>query len=147
MREIVYVSWDPGQSTGVACWSETGDPLDVGTELKSDDARDRFLDRLESHPVREFIIEEYRVYGSKALAHTGSKVYTAQVIGDLKSWARRHGVKVIEQRSDIKEIAAKWAQVKVPKGHMPDWMAAYLHGYYYLHRKGLIKPKVLETLE
>lgn len=145
MTEYVYVSWDPGTSTGVACWDKDGNPHRIGTELKSDEARDRFLDELANHPIREFIIEEYRVYASKARAHIGSKVYTAQVIGDLKSWARRHGVKVIEQRSDIKDSAAKWAQVTVPKGHMPDWMAAYLHGYYYLHRKGLIRAKVLDS--
>lgn len=144
MTAVTYVSWDPGQRTGFATWDAQGNPIKTGYSLNSDEERDDFLDSLENEPVHTFIIEEYRIYGSKAIAHVGSKVYTAQVIGDLKSWARRHGVKVVEQRSDIKGPAAKWAQVKVPKGHMPDWMAAYLHGYYYLHRQGLIRAKVLD---
>jgi hypothetical protein len=142
---IKYVSWDPGQTTGMVHWNEKGEPINV-KELKGDEALDEALDELEpATEIETFIIEEYRVYGSKAIAHVGSKVLTAQVIGNLKAWARRHNIKVVEQRSDIKNIAAKWSQTKIPKGHMPDWMAAYLHGYYYLHNKGLIRAKVLDS--
>lgn len=144
-NNIVYVSWDPGQSTGVACWSAFAEPLII-KELKSDKERDDFLDSLEGEPIKKFIIEEYRVYGSKAFAHVGSKVYTAQVIGDLKSWARRHNVQVVEQRADIKEIGCKWAGIPFRKTtHMPDGQSAFVHGYYYLHKAGLIRARVLDS--
>jgi len=147
-KGIHYVSWDPGETTGAACWNEKAQPLLMGPQMqfKGDKERDAFLDSLEGEPIKKFIIEEYRVYGSKAFAHIGSKVYTAQVIGDLKSWARRHNVEVVEQRSDIKEIGCKWAQIPYKKGaHMPDWQSAYVHGYYYLHKAGLIRAKVLDS--
>ena len=141
---IKYVSWDPGKTTGVTCWSAEGQALNI-KDLVGDEVLDGFLDSLEGEEIEAFIIEEYRIYGSKAVAHVGSRVETAQVIGNLKAWARRRNIKIVEQRSDIKPIAAKWSQVKVPKGHMPDWMAAYLHGYYYLHNKGIIRAKVLDS--
>lgn len=142
---LTYVSFDPGQSTGITEWDEKGNVIKVGIELKGDKALDIYLDSLEGSSVKIFIIEEYRVYGSNLGANIGSKVHTAQVIGYLKAWARRHKIKVIEQRADILKVAAKWAQVTLPKGHPPDWLSAYLHGYYYLHRQGLIKPLVLEA--
>lgn len=145
---ISYVSWDPGDTTGACCWNDKAEPVKMGPhmEFKGDKERDDFLDTLEGEPIKKFIIEEYRVYGSKIVANVGSKVYTAQVIGDLKSWARRRNVQVVEQRSDIKEIGCKWAQVPYKKNsHMPDWRSAYIHGYYYLHKSGLIRPKVLDS--
>lgn len=150
---IKFVAFDPGLRTGIAGWNAQAVPILIHKTVHGDAALDEFLDTLEDHPVDLFIIEEYRVYGSNLGANVGTKVHTAQVIGSLKSWARRHNVAVVEQRADIKDIAAKWSGTKIPKSpsgkktHMPDWMAAYLHGYYYLHNVGLIKPRVLERRE
>lgn len=141
---ICYVAFDPGLRTGIAAWDKDANIQIINKVVHGDIALDEFLDTLEEHPVEYFIIEEYRVYGSNLKANVGSKVHTAQVIGSLKSWARRHNVKVVEQRADIKNVAALWSGTKIPKGHMPDWMAAFLHGYYYLHSIKKIKPRVLE---
>lgn len=139
-----FVSFDPGLRTGIAGWNEQGVNVLIHKTVQGDAALDEFLDTLEEHPVKVFIIEEYRVYGSKLSANVGSKVHTAQVIGSLKSWARRHNITVFEQRADIKPIAARWSGTVIPRGHMPDWMAAFLHGHYYLTNIGLLKPRVLE---
>lgn len=147
---IKFVAFDPGLRTGIAAWNANAVIQIVHKTVHGDVALDEFLDTLEEHPVGVFIIEEYRVYGSNLAANVGTKVHTAQVIGSLKSWARRHGVAVVEQRSDIKEVAALWSGTQLPpkhkrkNWHMPDWLAAFLHGYYYLHNIGLIKPRVLE---
>lgn len=141
---IKFVAFDPGLRTGIAAWNAHAVIQIIHKTVHGDVALDEFLDTLEEHPVGVFIIEEYRVYGSNLGANVGTKVHTAQVIGSLKSWARRHGVAIVEQRADIKGVAAKWSGTQIPKGHMPDWMAAFLHGYYYLHQIGLIKPRVLE---
>lgn len=143
-KRIKFVAFDPGLRTGIAAWNENAVIQIVHKTVHGDTALDEFLDSLEDEHPDVFIIEEYRVYGSNLGANVGSKVHTAQVIGSLKSWARRHNVIVVEQRADIKGIAAGWSGTVVPKGHMPDWMAAFLHGYYYLHKIGLIKPRVLE---
>lgn len=143
-QKIRFVAFDPGLRTGIASWNEHGVIVQVHKTVHGDEALDEYLDTLDDHPVGVFIIEEYRVYGSNLKANVGSKVHTAQVIGSLKSYARRHQITIVEQRADVKGAAAKWSGTQIPSGHMPDWMAAYLHGYYYLHRVGLIKPRVLE---
>lgn len=139
-----YMAFDPGLRTGIAGWNEFGVITLIHKTVHGDEALDAFLDTLDADPPDIFIIEEYRVYGSNLGANVGSKVHTAQVIGSLKSWARRRNVIVVEQRADIKGTAAKWSGTVIPRGHMPDWMAAFLHGYYYLHNIGVIKPRVLE---
>lgn len=139
---ITYISFDPGKTTGIALWNEKGATL--GTFEYSIPRVEKFLQNEIPPTVKVLIVEEYRLYGSLALAQTGSKLETVQVIGMIKlagSWLK---IPVVEQRSDIKINTAKWAGIKVPKGHMPDWMAAFLHGYHYLHQKGIIPPRVLE---
>jgi hypothetical protein len=149
-KRVKFVAFDPGLRTGIAAWNSEGVISIIHKTVHGDAALDEFLDSLEVEEPDVFIIEEYRVYGSNLKANVGSKVHTAQVIGCLKAWARRHKVIVVEQRSDIKEVAALWSGTELPpkhkrkNWHMPDWMAAYLHGYYYLHNIGLIKPRILE---
>ncbi len=148
MTIIKYASFDPGgspgkKSTGIVTWNTKGLPVDI---LKVDqDGLDKFLQGKEETPPDVFIYETYRIYGG--FSQVGSKVHTVRVIGQITAWARRHKVELIEQPSDIKGTAAKWAGIKVPQGHMPDSIAAYLHGYYYLHRLGVIPARVLERLK
>lgn len=145
---IHCISFDPGHNTGVVEWEygesegEDAKPIKVTTLVQSE--LDAYLQGLESVELKPevFVIEEYRVYSH--IPHHGSKVETIQVIGQLKAFARRYKIKVVEQRASIKNIAAKWAGVKIPKGHMPDWQAAYLHGYHYLHMTDKIAPRVLK---
>lgn len=133
-----YVAFDPGESTGIAAWCDNHSlPTVVGLEVNEEEL-DTFLDLLESYIPKIFIIEEYRVFNDK-FNHQGDKVQTAQVIGNLKGWARRHSVQVIEQRPDCRVPAAAWAGVTLPRGHMPDWQSAFLHGYFYLYNNDIIK--------
>lgn len=141
----LYISVDPGKNVGVATWDEHGNFLrktifaleDFETYLGS------LLDR--KHEILAFIVEEYRVYGSKAHAHIGSKVETAQCIGKIKMIAKLLGVPVVEQPATILNGAAKWAGVKRSGSHWKDDVSAYLHGYYYLHKtKKLIRARVLD---
>lgn len=141
---VKYVSFDPGVTTGVATWDEEGNLLrNIGVQQAGLDALLYGFEQINT--IKVFVVEEYRVYASKAVAHIGSKVETAQVIGQISATARRMGIEVVMQPATILNIAMMWAQVKKPKGHLPDDVSAYLHGYYYLHRKGIIKAKVLET--
>lgn len=147
---IKYISFDPGLSTGVVCWDEKGEPTTM--EDMNQIELDTFLIRLESltseileegkNIPEVFIIEEYRIYPH--VKHYGSKVETVQVIGQIKAFARKHSIKIVEQKAAVKNIAALWSGMKISLGHMPDWQAAYLHGYYYLHNIGVIKARVLD---
>ncbi len=136
-----YLSFDPGLRTGVVGWTHKGIPLLIAVYKQEE--LDTFLYTLDTQYLKEVILEEYRVNNNK-FNHQGSKVYTIQVIGQIKAWARINKIPVVEQRTQAKDIAAMWSQTVVPKGHMPDKMSAYLHGYYRLHMLGIIKAKVLE---
>lgn len=141
---ITYVSFDPGITTGVVTWDKDGNVLN---KAKINQATlDALLVGFEHiNTIKAFIIEEYRVFTSKAIAHIGSKVETARVIGQITATARRKNIEIVMQDPKILKIAAMWAQFPLPKGHLPDDDSAYLHGYYYLHRKGIISAKVLNN--
>jgi hypothetical protein len=145
-----WVSFDPGVTTGVTLWNEVGKPIHYN-ELDIDNLH-KFLDRLEictlqsNAPIKRLIVEEYRLYQSKALQQSGSYLVTVQVIGMIKrsNYVMRLEP-VVEVRADNKEIAAKWAGQTIPRGHMPNWMASYLIGYWWLHKVvGIIPARVLE---
>lgn len=141
-----YMSVDPGETTGITLWNDTGKPVTYN-ELDIESYH-RLLDLCESDPrgMKRIIIEEFRLYQNKALQQSGSKLVTVQVIGITKRANRRICLEpVIEVRADNKEIAAKWSGIKVPKGHMPDWMSSYLIGYWWLHHVAKVIPaRVLE---
>lgn len=143
----IYISIDPGKSVGIATWDENGNLLGNGKMQEKD--FEAFLQGLtqKDYPneIVAFIVEEYRIYGHKAQAHIGSKVGTAQCIGKIKMIARMINTPVVEQPATFLKITAKWAGVKLPKGHVPDALSAYLHGYHYLHQQGIIEARVLES--
>jgi hypothetical protein len=129
----------------VATWTEQGELIHKAIMPIS--AFEAWLIGLTSSQDTEviaFIVEEYRVYAHMATAHIGSKVETAQCIGKIKMIAKMLGVPVIEQPATVLNGAAKWAGIKRTARHWPDDISAYLHGYYYLHKKKLIKARVLD---
>lgn len=146
-----WISFDPGDdtkpSTGVTLWNKEGVVLQTN-ELSVENLY-LLLDWIElSCAPNAFIVEEFRLYQHKALAQSGSKLPTVQIIGSIKYCAHRlgiSGIDVYEIRADAKKIAAAWSQTKIPTGHLPNWMASYLIGYYHLHKIGIIKAKVLGT--
>lgn len=138
-----YASFDPGKRTGVALWDEHGKCTFKGILLENE--LDLFLDGIRgTRTYKKFIIEEYRVYGGKLAAHAGSKVETIQVIGQIKSVARSLNVSIVEQPASILKIASMWSGVKKRGQHWPDQDSAYNHGYYYLHKLGIIRARVLD---
>jgi hypothetical protein len=106
-------------------------------------SRDAFLIALEKHPPKVIILEPYRVWNNR-FNHQGNKLYTSRVIGQIESFCRRYEVRIVEVQPSLKKIAAQWAGVKVPKGHMPDMMAAFLLGYYHLRLARLAPSRLLQ---
>jgi len=136
----ILTAFDPGKRIGVSAWQEIEDkdPFLAYSETLTVKELDDTIEELEA-PV--WVIEEYTVYGN--VNHTGSKVETARVIGNLTGYASRKGIKVVMQPATILKIAAMHAGIKLPKGHTPDQMSSFLHGYEYLLKNGLTTPKVL----
>jgi hypothetical protein len=142
-----WISFDPGKITGVTVWTKPteDEPQCVKVNQFNEQELDEFLDGLEGW-VDVFIIEEYRIFGQKKNAHVGSKVETIQVIGQLKAYARKYKIEIVEQPARILTIAQLWSGCKIPSDHsISHWASAYNHAYYYLHKQGLIKARVLET--
>ena len=155
MGDLTYVSIDPGGSQvgartiGLARWDESGRLLFMD-QYSLQEMQDFLinLQEVKNGQLKAFIVEEYRVLPEKLAIHNRSKLETSQCIGQIKMSARILGVKVIEQPSTILGIAQQWSGTKMPKDHSKSHqISAYLHGYYYLYRKGLIKSRVLERLQ
>lgn len=146
-KEIVYVSFDPGEYVGYVCWSSEGKPVKLGS-LHGDEELDDFLRWLDSYKsqIKTVIIESYRVFGHKLKAHANKSIKTEQVIGHLKAWGRLNRYRVVLQPSSILAVAQKWSGVVVSKSNrsLRDWQSAYNHGYYFLHQQGVIKARVLD---
>lgn len=146
-----YLSVDPGVTSGITLWNSHGKPVHYN-ELDIDNMN-RLLDHIEyriasiSFPLKQIIVEEFRLYQKLAVQQSGSKLETVQVVGMIKR--SNYVMKlppVAEVRADSKEIAASWSGTKMPKRgtHMENWKAAYLVGYYWLHQQGIIPARVLE---
>lgn len=141
-RRLNYIAFDPGKRTGVAGWDDPALPpilMDVMEETQ----RDAFFVSLENRPPKVIILEPYRVWNHK-FNHEGNKLYTSRVIGQIEAFCRRYGVKIIEVQPSLKSTAAQWAGVKIPKGHMPDMLSAFLLGYYHLRITNLAPSRLLQ---
>jgi len=135
---VEFVSIDPGGTTGVVTWDANAKLLDA-LQLN----REEFEDFLEKVSPAQVICEEYIV--NPHVRHGGQKVETLRIIGAIESYCRRNKILLEMQRPQILTIAQKWSGKKMPKNHgISHWVSAYLHGYYFLHRKGLIKARVLD---
>lgn len=149
-----WVSFDPGKTTGMTFWiknKETEEPQCILVNQFNEEELDDFLEDIGGNPLKQpdvMIVEEYRIFGQKKNAHVGSKVETIQVIGQLKAFARKHKIEIVEQPANILVIAQLWSGKKMPSDHSKShWVSAYLHAYYYLHKQGLLKARVLQEEE
>lgn len=137
MKELWAI--DPGKHNGLARFvAETG-KLNECVALEYEDLERRLRD-IERGTVSRFVVEEFI---SRGAITKGSRNEASKVIGIVDFIARGLGIPVTKQRPGDRLIAAKWTQLKIPKGHMPDDMSAYLHGCFYLIKNN-IKPTALE---
>lgn len=129
---IVY-GFDPGVTTGWAQFKQEGDDADIISW--GDFPFQDLEDELDKMPAPELvIIESYKTRA--ATAHLGTKKEvktTIEVEGIIKSWARRHKAKVVEQPNTIKAIAQRLTQVMPPSRHsLSHKVDAYNHAMYYM---------------
>lgn len=154
MGDPTYVSIDPGGSAsgkrtiGVVMWDESGLPLKM--EQYDQDELDEFLSNLQAvrSTLKVIIVEGYRVFSHKLEAHRNQKMLTSECIGRIKFAAKMLGVPVVEQASTVLSTAEKWSGTKMPKNHDKSHsVSAYLHGYFYLHKQGILRARVLERIQ
>lgn len=145
---LYYLSLDPGEkNTGWAAFDENGNDLGMG---KISGGLDPFLEWIESldPSPSEIIYENYRI--SPTIAHGFSKVVTVQLIGMIKSYAKRNRIPLHEQPNTVLKIGLKYAGAYnayydargKKKKHVDDQVSAYAHGLYYLQSHGIRKNRV-----
>lgn len=131
-----YLAIDPGGSTGWATFTEDGHAITLGTCR----TREQVYELLRKVNPQHLIVEDWITKQNAQLG--GDKLEVIRVIGALEFYAYIKRIPIVEQPNTIKGIGYKWAGLKQggPKrdSHERD---AYVHGVYFLQRKGIRKPQ------
>ena len=138
LKEGIYLSFDPGKTTGWAMFTPEGDGISFG-QLTIEELIDKCRE-WEHAKIIAVIYEDFIIFKHKAQKQAGSRVEAAQAIGIIKGLAQHTGAELIRQGSDIKPMAQKWTQLK-PVGRHADnhWVDAFNHGAFYLIKQGIRK--------
>lgn len=139
----MYLSYDPGKTTGWARFNDDGSAVEYG-QVSLDDLIDHLdaMEKLhETDPVRTIIVEDFTLFSRMAKQQAGSKMEASQAIGMLKAFAARCGPTTLFVLQDpkIKAVAEKLTQLS-PKGmahSRTHWIDAFNHGAYYLINAGI----------
>jgi len=142
----MYLSYDPGRTTGWARFTDDGEAAGYG-QLTMDELLAHVENMILLHnddPIKVLIVEDFVLFGHKAQQQTGSRMEASQVIGILRTLAERTGAEFFLQPSNIKSLAEKWTQLS-PKGMVHSkthWIDAFNHGAYYLIKQGIRKTEL-----
>jgi hypothetical protein len=140
-NKFMVISVDPGETTGIAFWGDDGTLLSKTTY-----DMDQLLEYTAKNydNIRVIVCEDYRLRQGKQMVQTGSRFVAVQVIGALKSLAKRVGAKFVLQPANVLTVAALHSGVKRPSNHaISHDVDAYNHGYYYFETKGILHPNSL----
>lgn len=134
---IYVVSIDPGETCGVALWEVTGELF-----WKRKMSLEELIEWCATFDsgVSIVVCEDFTLRRSRANAQTGSKMAASQGIGVARAFARRKTARFVRQQPDILRIAAMHAGVALPQGHIADDVSAYLHGFFWFEKEGILKP-------
>lgn len=138
----MYVSFDPGATTGYVKWDDNGEPTKMD-QLDFDGLMDlmRQLEiEHETDPIKAVIYEHFKLFKHKAVAQTGSDMPAAQAIGIIKTMVKATGAFEVAQAPNILTIAQKWTGMQMPSNHdFSHWVSAFNHGAFFLIKKGIRK--------
>jgi hypothetical protein len=135
---VNVLSVDPGEKVGVCLWS---DGVELFRRIVHLEKLPLFLMEHTDTVLSTIVYEDYIGYAAQSHngRQTGSRFVAAQAIGMLKMFAIPRNIELVRQPSGILRIAAMHSGTKIPaKGHIPDEVSAYLHGFYYLETQRLL---------
>lgn len=137
---MTVISIDPGDSTGVALWSDEGIFLE-----KFKMPLEEFLEWAAKidFVVSKVIVEDYVQNPNRRLNAKGSKMKASQGLGAAKLLAVQHGAELVVQKNTNLNMAAMHTGTPIVK-HFDDDTSAYLHGYWYFESVGLRRPALQE---
>lgn len=127
---------DPGGMNGLCWWTGEDTHMEQFTHIKLDDLPE-WLEEFDPKP--ELIVyENFHLFKHRALQQAGSNLPASQAIGIIKSYAKRHHIKIVDQSPQILTNASKMTQMKMPSDHSQShWVSAYLHGMWYMIGQGI----------
>lgn len=144
LNKCVIMGIDPGDTTGVALIKNTKlvekNQLPTGKGSEYEQQSKEISKYLNKHNPDIIVIEQYRIYGSKASAHIGQKLYTVELIGMVKLWGYQNKCYVFEEPAQLatngfftnKKMKA-WGWDKDKGGHNANhWRDAFKHTLYYM---------------
>jgi hypothetical protein len=120
---------DPGLRNGYAIMGPGGSLEAKGSILLED--LPEFLSQLPGE-FTVAVVEDFKLFRSKAIQQSGKTMQASEAIGILTGWAKTHSVRLVRQPPEAYHLGAKYVQYKLPRGHTPDDISAWLHGIYYL---------------
>ena len=121
--------FDPGHTTGWAFLSDG--KIEAGSFKLWDDVWDMVGQRLNQsgRGISTVVIESFILRRGKALALSGGKLETVQVIGYIKAVCDYFDIEYVEQQPSCKSLSI--AKIEGLNVHAMD---AVRHGLYYLKR-------------
>lgn len=145
----MYVAIDPGESVGMAMFTDTGEDIRKLT-LRLPQFREALAMLMVTDKTYHFIVEDFRLRKDKALDQIGSNIPAARAIGAIEMM-----VAILGERASITMVqpsvltsalkAAGFARYANNRRlHPPDDVAAYAHGVQYLIDNKLRRHPVLD---
>lgn len=135
----MILSIDPGESTGVALWTDKGTLLSRWI-MTADETIDYLaaVSRWQV-PVTQVVIEDFRLLHGKAVKLSGSRFPAIQVIGAARLFCRLTKAPLHTQSPGILVVAAMHSGVAQPSNHaLSHDIDAYNHGYYWFETQGIL---------
>lgn len=141
MKHILCI--DPGDGTGWCKMFINGKIIEF-ENLTQDEVDDRLNNYSDPKDCEAVIYEDFKLFGHKAAQQRGSRFVASQVIALVRSFAKRHSIKLVVQVPGNKNTGQLWSQLKPPSDHKASHRVdAYNHGFFYLRNTYQI-PTALE---
>ena len=138
MGESLYISLDPGQTTGYATFDKDGNIKDM-EYLVLNEVRERFeRDLWDAIAV---ICEDWRLDPKRAMAFSWSQMPECKLIGWLEGVCFMKNIPFILQAAGVKPTGYKhWGRKPLPKSNpLNHAYDAIVHGREYLIKQGVLQ--------
>lgn len=135
-KETSYVAFDPGLTSGFACFDADGDVIKMG-QFKMINLTET-LSYLITEGLKAVICEDYRNHGWTQQKRW-SRNDTSKIIGKIELMCELRSVPCHLQSNTVKAIGYRWAGLgEAPSNHdISHQYDAVAHGVFWLQQNGV----------